>query len=179
MRRLRPALLAALTIGCVDGGPAVATDVDLARLEGRWHEIARVPREHDERCHDTVADYRLLSPDKLELVHRCRMGSSTGPISAFRAVASRDDEREPAKLSMAIGLYRGAYWVLEVGREYEYLVIGHPSRTMAWILAREPELADGRYDEILGLLEREGFGTHLLKKTPRSLGAAAELPVPR
>jgi apolipoprotein D and lipocalin family protein len=175
---LRPTLLAALAIGCVDGGPAVAADVDLARLEGRWHEIARVPRKHDERCHDTVADYRLLSPGKLELVHRCHMGSSNGPVSASRAVASRDDEREPAKLTMTIGLYRGAYWVLDVGPDYEHLVIGHPSRTMAWVLARDPELANDDYQELLNLLDREGFGTHLLRTTPRSLGIAAEWPTP-
>jgi apolipoprotein D and lipocalin family protein len=165
-------LLCLLLSSCGADDPTVAEDLELARLEGRWYEIARVPRDHDRHCHDTTADYRLTGPDQLELVHSCHVGSFSGPLKRFAAPAEVDDPAVPAKLSIQIGLYRGAYWVLEVGKGYEYAVVGHPSLTMLWVLSRDPTLDPAIYERILARAARQGFGTNLLQRTPQSLAGA-------
>ena len=118
-------LCAALSaFGCMEDEPEVETNFELLRFQGRWFEIARVPRNHDADCNDTVADYRLTSSERIELTHTCFAGSPIGTKREFRAVASVDDPSVPAKLSLQIGLYAGAYWVLDVGDAYDYAVIG-------------------------------------------------------
>ncbi len=155
-------------LACMDSGPAVAEHFDPARFQGHWYEIARIPRDYDARCEDTTADYRLVESGSLELVHRCRLGSKSGSVSELRATLDSDDPDAEAKLTIELGLYRGAYWVLDVGNDYEYAVIGHPSRAMAWILARTPEMEDDSYARALDLLTRQGFATQQLRLTPQS-----------
>ena len=159
---------ATLSVSACDADPKVASSLDLECFQGRWYEIARIPRDYDAACHDTVADYRLTRPGALELTHRCHLGSTTGPLSQFRAPATVDDPAVQAKLSLQIGLYRGDYWVLEVGPDYDYAVIGHPSLTMLWVLSRKPTLDPGTYRELVEHAQREGFATASLRMTPQS-----------
>ncbi|HEY6561806.1 MAG TPA: lipocalin family protein [Polyangiaceae bacterium] len=160
---------AALATACTEPGPAVEKNFELERFQGRWYEIARVPRDYDAHCHDTVADYRLTAHDRLEVRHTCFMKSASGPVHEFRAVATRDDPSEPAKLSLQIGLYAGAYWVLDVGERYEYAVVGHPSRTALWVLSRTPALAEPIWGHALSLAKSQGFNVEALRRTPQSV----------
>src|SRR5262245_46967791 len=112
-RSLGIVVLALASFGCMEDAPEVETNFELARFQGRWFEIARIPRDHDADCHDTVADYRLTSSERLELTHTCFAGSPTGTKRDFRATAHVDDPDVPAKLTLQIGLYAGAYWVLD------------------------------------------------------------------
>src|SRR5215475_10305263 len=134
-RRPRIAALAfvsALAAACSDREPSVAQNFELERFQGHWFEIARIPRDYDRTCVDTTADYTLSAPGKLDLLHTCHLGSATGALSQFAAPATVDDPATPAKLTLDLGLYRGAYWVLEVDKDYGYALIGHPSLTMLW-----------------------------------------------
>jgi apolipoprotein D and lipocalin family protein len=156
-------------LGCADRDPPVATNLDLVRFQGRWYEIARIPRNYDELCYDTTADYELAGPGALDFWHQCRLGSPLGRLSEFYAPARAEDPNVPAKLTLDLGLYRGAYWVLDVGRDYEYALIGHPSLTMLWVLSRTPKLDGEKYARALDLARRDGFSTDELVLTPQSL----------
>jgi apolipoprotein D and lipocalin family protein len=167
-RWLMSSCTALVAFGCMEGEPEVETNFEISRFQGRWFEIARIPRDHDADCHDTVADYRITSSEQMELTHTCFAGSPSGTKRQFRAVATVDDPSVPAKLSLQIGLYAGAYWVLDVGDAYDYAVIGHPSRTMLWILSRAPELDAATWNQALAVAQKQGFSTGLLQRTPQS-----------
>lgn len=166
LARLAPALL---SLCCSQRDPPVATNFEFERFQGRWYEIARIPRGYDELCHDTTADYELVGPNAFEFWHQCRIGASNGRLSEFSAPARAEDPSVPAKLTLDLGLYRGAYWVLDVDEDYEYAVVGHPSLTMLWVLARTPELDADLYAQALELARRDGFDTDQLVITPQTL----------
>ncbi len=169
IRRLLPlAALALGAFGCTNQEPSVAPNLELERFQGRWYEVARIPRDYDQRCHDTTADYRLVAPGKLELHHQCRLRSFTGALSEFVAPAEALDPKVPAKLTLDLGLYRGAYWVLEVGKDYDYALIGHPSLTMLWVLSREKTLPADVLDGLEQRATREGYDPNALVMTPMS-----------
>jgi len=169
MRKLLPALgvSALLFTGCTDDGPAVAQNFDLSRFQGHWYEIARVPRDYDLDCKDTVADYDLKGVSELEMRHSCASLSGKSGQN-FQASAVVDDAAVPAKLTLQIGVFSASYWVLSVGDDYEYAVIGHPSRTMLWILSRTPDLDAARYAAATELATARGFDVSPLQKTPQS-----------
>jgi apolipoprotein D and lipocalin family protein len=160
--------LGLLALGCAEREPSVAPELELERFQGRWYEIARIPRDHDRLCHDTTADYRLVAPGRLELWHRCHLSSAGGSLSEFRAPATVDDPEVPAKLTLDLGLYRGSYWVLEVGKDYEYALIGHPSLTMLWVLSRSASLPSETMRHLEDRASREGFSASALELTPQS-----------
>ena len=59
----------------------------------------------------------------------------------------------------------GDYWIIDLGTDYEYAVVGHPSRDYLWILARAPSLADPQYAAIVGRIAAQGYETARLVRT--------------
>ncbi len=49
----------------------------------------------------------------------------------------------------------GDYWIIELGDDYEYAVVGHPDRDYLWILSRTPSMDDVTYEYIVSRLRTE------------------------
>ena len=58
------------------------------------------------------------------------------------------------------------YWILELGENYEYAVIGTPSKKFLWVLSREKTLDQNLYEEILERRQADGYNVELLIKKP-------------
>jgi apolipoprotein D and lipocalin family protein len=161
---MKPTLLLAalLAIACQSAPPLDVAPVDLTRFQGKWYEIAKLPRITESGCEGTTAFYRLTKPDTLDVTHECRTGSGTRNVTASAIVADRD---VPAKLSLDVGGFWGDYWIIEVGASYEYAVIGHPSRDYLWILSRTPTLASTTLDGVLERARSQHFDVSRLDYT--------------
>ena len=59
----------------------------------------------------------------------------------------------------------GDYWIIGLGDDYGYAVVGHPSRDYLWILARTPSMSPDLYDSILRKLSDQGYDTARLVRT--------------
>ena len=62
-------------------------------------------------------------------------------------------------------LFWGDYWILDLGEDYEYVVVGMPSRKYAWILSRSTQLTPGMWDRTRQVLLRAGYDPEKLVKT--------------
>jgi apolipoprotein D and lipocalin family protein len=147
------ASLLPLAAGCYGETPPpeVAPDVDLARFQGKWFEIAKLPRATETDCTGTVASYWLRPDGELDVISECRVGAPGGPARSMTATARVPDRAMPAKLALEVHGFFGDHWILELGEHYEYAVVGHPSREYLWILSRTPSLDP---DSLTGILER-------------------------
>jgi apolipoprotein D and lipocalin family protein len=45
--------------------------------------------------------------------------------------------------------FYGDYWVLALGPDYQWVLVGEPSRKFGWILARDAKLDEATYNAIL------------------------------
>lgn len=162
----RFALACFLLIGC-NREPLDVARVDLPRMQGKWFEIAKLPRPSQAGCVGTTAEYRLATEGELLVVNECHLGSLDAPIERVKARAIVTDAAVPAKLSLDFGFAYGDYWIIEVGDEYEYAVVGHPSRDYLWILSREKSLPRTKLDGILSRAKSHGFATGALSYTPQ------------
>lgn len=162
--RSRLAVFGLLAMGC-QNEPLDVARVDLSRMQGTWFEIAKLPRPSQAGCVGTTAEYRLASSRELLVVNECREGSADGPLKRVAARAVVTDDAEPAKLSLDFGFAYGDYWILEVGDDYDYAVVGHPSRDYLWILSRGKTLAKDKLDAALGHARARGFPTGILDYT--------------
>lgn len=179
---------AALVIGGVAAGAAVyaladrnidaprtADFVDLGRYSGLWYEIARYPNRIQRACAgDATAQYTLLRNGRFAVVNTCR--NANGTLEHVRGTARVVDRRTNAKLKVTFYWpFSGDYWILDVGSDYEYAVVGVPGRDYLWILSRTPQLDPAAYNRIITRLEARGLDTARLVKTPQS-GALNPLP---
>jgi apolipoprotein D and lipocalin family protein len=140
--------------------------VDLARYLGTWYEVASFPQRFQRGCTATSATYSLRADGDLDVLNRCRDGTVTGPERRARGRARVVDRASNAKLEVSFFRpFWGAYWIVEIGPEYEYAVVGHPSRDYLWILSRTRAMDPAVYDRILERLRGQGYETERLVRS--------------
>lgn len=159
------ALGAIALAGCGHEPLEVAPHVDLQRFQGTWFEIAKLPRSTQADCTATTARYTLGADGDLVLQNECHLGQPSGPLKTHAMRAKVGDASEPAKLSLDIGGFYGEYWILEVGDDYEYAVVGTPSRASLWILARTRSLDPGTMRGIVDRATAKKFDASRLEYT--------------
>lgn len=161
---LRLALCGVLALSC-QSQPLDVAQVDLARMQGKWFEIAKLPRASQAGCSGTTASYQLKSANELLVVNECHEGGLQGPVKRVAARAVATDAAVPGKLSLDFGFAYGDYWIVEVGDDYEYAVVGHPTRDYLWILSRERSLPKRTLDGVLQRAQDRGFPVGILTFT--------------
>ena len=136
--------------------PTVA-HVDLQRYLGRWYEIARYPNRFEKQCdRDVTATYSLRPDGRINVLNACVKADGT-PYNAT-GWAKVVDTATNAKLKVTFFWpFFGNYWVLELGQNYDYAVIGEPSRGYLWILSRSPQMSPEQYASIISRLAARGY----------------------
>ena len=143
----------------------VVQSVDLTRYIGRWYEIARLPNSFQKKCADTVyADYTMREDGKIEVINRCRKAS--GEYTTAKGKAKIVDKKTNAKLKVTFFWpFYGDYWILDLGPNYEYAVVGEPGRKYLWILSRSPRMDDALFQQLLQKMAAKGFNTEMMIRT--------------
>jgi apolipoprotein D and lipocalin family protein len=163
------AALVGLICGCGADPPLdVARNVDLSRMQGKWYEIAKLPRITQTDCYATMGFYTQLSDGSLTIVNQCNVGGLDGPLDTVTMTATAPDPSTAAKLALQVGGFAGDYWILEVGSNYEYAVVGHPTRSYLWILSRTTTLDSATLQGVLGHAQGNQFDTSKLEYTPQT-----------
>ncbi len=173
-------LLASIALlGCTESTTArldlppleAVAKVDIERYLGTWYEIASYPQRYQEGCTGTTATYTLRDDGEIDVLNECRKDSLDGPEDVAEGRARVVDRTTNAKLEVSFFWpFWGDYWIIDLGPDYEYAVVGHPSRDYLWILSRTPTLDDGTYDAILGRLEEKEYPLDRLRKTVQPTG---------
>jgi apolipoprotein D and lipocalin family protein len=147
--------------------------VDLDRYLGRWYEIAKIPNRFQSQCiSDTTATYTHNADGTIAVVNRCR--TRGGEFVEARAIARVADARSNAKLEVSFFSLLGwrpvwgNYWVLALGPDYDYAVVGEPGRRYGWILARTPTLPDATRAHIDRQLRELGYQPELFENSLHS-----------
>ena len=160
------AVVAGALAGCAQDPPLdVAPSVDLSRLQGQWYEIAKLPRPTQADCVATTA-YWTRDGDGLDIVDDCRLHSFDGPHKTI-SMSARPLGEAPAKLGLDIGGFYGDFWILDVGPEYEWVAIGHPSRAYLWILARTAKPDAAVVAGVVKKMQDKQFDVARLEYTPQ------------
>jgi apolipoprotein D and lipocalin family protein len=130
--------------------------VDIERYAGKWYEIAKYPVVFENGCVDVTAEYTVLEDGTVRVVNTC--GSTDGGSRDIVGSATVTDPSTNAKLSVSFfGPFGAPYWIIELDEDYQYAVVGDPSREFLWILSRTPSLDEATLSGILDRLPDRGY----------------------
>ena len=131
--------------------------VDIDRYAGKWYEIAKYPVVFENGCVDVTAEYTVLEDGTVRVVNTC--GSTDGGSRDIVGSATVTDPSTNAKLRVSFfgPLFGAPYWIIELDEDYQYAVVGDPSREFLWILSRTPSLDDATLSGILDRLPDRGY----------------------
>lgn len=131
--------------------------VDLARYVGLWYEIGRYPNSFQKGCKASTAMYTLRPDGQIGVVNSCR-DEHDSRLREAKGRAWVVDKNSNARLKVSFFWpFRGDYWIIDLGEDYEYAVVGTPNRRYLWILSRTPEMRPVVLEKIFQNVEKQGF----------------------
>ncbi|KAK4727824.1 hypothetical protein R3W88_032741 [Solanum pinnatisectum] len=153
----------------------VVKNLDLKRYMGRWYEIASFPSRFQPKDGvDTRATYTLNSDGTVHVLNETWCNGKRGFIegTAYKADPNSDEANLKVRFFVPPFLpiipVTGDYWVLFIDEDYQYALIGQPSRRYLWVLSRRTCLQDEIYNQLVEKAKEEGYDVSKLHKTPQS-----------
>jgi apolipoprotein D and lipocalin family protein len=139
----------------------VVNHVEVEKYMGRWYEIATITMWFQKDCAGgTTANYELRDDGTVKVVNSCytsanKLKQSTG--RAWVVDTATNAKLKVSFLPFGLKLAGGDYWIIDLGPNYEYAVVGHPSREYGWILSRTKELPENTLKGIITRLKAQGY----------------------
>ena len=153
--------------------PAVAQNrpvaaLDLPRYSGVWHEIAHLPMFFQRKCKDRITATYAPRPDgTVEVRNACRTQDDRmeESIGVARPVAGEPGALKvrfaPGWLSWVPAVWAD-YWVVALDPDYQWALVGGPSRKYLWVLSRTPSMSKQVFDRIRAQATQYGYPTERL-----------------
>jgi apolipoprotein D and lipocalin family protein len=141
----------------------VVPHVELKKYLGKWYEITHLPTRFQEGCTDTTATYTLSEDGSISVLNECKR---RGKVRQAKGKAKVVDRNSGAKLKVTFFWpFYGDYWIIDLGKDYEYAVVGTPNRKNLWILSRTPQMDDKLLSQLIESVKSKGFDVTKLIKT--------------
>ena len=134
--------------------------VDLQRYAGKWYEIARLPNSFEKGLTCVTANYSLKDNGNIKVVNRGHKKADKQVVKQSTGSARVPNKDYPAKLKVSFFWpFSGDYWILALDDNYQYAMVGAPSRKYLWILSRTKQLDKSIVNKLLNQAEQAGFDT--------------------
>lgn len=155
------------------GRPAAAQpahavpQLDTHRFMTTWYEIARFPVRAERRC---LGDAMMLfapgdKRNTLQLVTSCSIAN--GNSESWNAHGKLDASGGGKLTISRIWPFHANYWVLAIGPDYNWLLLGAPNHKQLWVLSKTTTLTDDILADIQSRAAAQGFSPAKLVKMPQ------------
>ena len=162
------AILFALLLASSHPAPAqtvtAVPKLDLNRVMLPWYEIAGYPVKAQKHC---LSDIMVLfalgdKPNTLQVVTSCKIkGDNSDYWNATGKMGPAGDGT--LRLRHLLILHTN-YWVLALGADYEWALIGSPNHKSLWVLSKAAELSPDLLATIEAKAAAQGFDPTKLVK---------------
>jgi len=172
MKRLRTCLMmiaVAALIGCAGRGEPLepVSYVNLERFMGDWYVIAHIPTFIEDEAYNAVESYEL-DGDRIETTFTFRNERFDGPEKRYEPNAIVRDEESNAVWGMQfIWPFRSDFRIVHLDEDYATTIIGRNARDYVWIMAREPEISEATYNELVEKVADMGYELSELRLVPQ------------
>jgi apolipoprotein D and lipocalin family protein len=142
--------------------PTTVRYVDLKKYAGLWYEVAKIPNSFQDHCiKGTTAKYILKDDGEIAVINSCI--DEDGEVDDADGLARIVDKKTNAKLEVSffsIFGWRpiwGDYWIIGLDENYQWAIVGTPSRKYGWVLSRTPKLDETTMNNIFSIMKNQGY----------------------
>lgn len=144
--------------------------VDMNRYYGDWYVFANIPYFLEKGKVGTLDRYTLRPDGKMDNIFLFRKGSLDAPLQNWKGTAWVHNKQTNAEWRVQLFWpFRIPYLIIDLDPDYQWSVVGYPSRKLAWVLSRKPTLDEATYQGILKRLKDQGYDPARLVKVPQKL----------
>jgi apolipoprotein D and lipocalin family protein len=142
---------------------------------GTWFVIAVKPTVFETTCSNAVERYSFLKDSKKNDIDIDFQYNQNEPLtSPLKSLPQKGwvqgaDKTNSAEWKVSpMWPIKVPFQVIEVGKNYEYCVIGYPSRNYCWIMGRKPVMDDTLYSDLTKkLVEKHQYSLEGLRRVPQ------------
>ena len=157
MKTISSLFLSTFFIACAHAQPALETvkQVEIPRFMGSWYVIANIPTSFEKGATNAIEKYTWNEKkDRIDIDFTFHKDSPSGELRSIPQKGFIYNSTTNAEWRVQpFWPLRLAYLILELDSEYQYTVIGVPSRKYVWIMARTPQLNKETYDLLVERLK--------------------------
>jgi len=138
--------------------------VDIKKYSGKWYEIARLPNSFEKGLVCCTAEYGLRSDGRISVLNTGIKEDKMGKVSSITGKAWVPDPKEPGRLKVQFFWpFAAGYYIFHLDQEnYQYALVGTPSRKYFWLLARSPKIEESLYQELVDVARKNEFAVENL-----------------
>ena len=132
--------------------------VDIQKYLGTWYEIARLPNSFEKGLECVTATYTMKDNGKIQVFNRGHSIKKEHVSKSAKGTARVPDPKFPGRLKVTFFWpFSGDYYIMELDENYQYALVGDPSRKYLWVLSRSKTLDEAIYSKLLDHAKEEGF----------------------
>lgn len=149
--------------------PQCVPELDLQRYMGEWYEIGRYPNSWQKNYVAVRNTYRLRKDGKIDFQSVGRKDTFDGTFKEQNATAKVVSDTKNAQWKVCfLWPINANYWVIELGDNYEYSVVGQPDHKRLWIFSRERTMDSELRKDICSRLVGHGYKPKRIEWTAHS-----------
>jgi apolipoprotein D and lipocalin family protein len=147
---------------------SIVKELDAKRYMGVWYEIARYPHSFEKGLVGVTATYALRDDGMIDVLNEGYKDSLNGEHKTAHGKAKIPNPAEPGKLRVSFfWIFYADYFVLDLDKDYQYVLIGSSSPDYLWILSRTPKMNPEVYDRLTAKARSLGYDLSKLEKVPQ------------
>lgn len=160
------AALALLSAPAMAAAPQPTNKIDLAKMSGRWYEVARFYNHRQKDCFAAAADW-VRSGEGFSVTNTCRKGAVNGPVQTVKASARVVDPATNAKVRMTFMKVVGQeYWILDRAPDHSWFILATPGGNFIWLFSRQAQMPAAAKAAAVARIKELGYDTGKLLFTP-------------
>ena len=142
--------------------------VDLDRFMGDWYVIANIPTFLEKGAHNAVETYAMNDDGTIATTFTFRKDSFDGEEKEHNPKGFITNTETNAVWGMRfIWPIKADYRVIYLDDDYSATIIGRNKRDYVWIMAREPQLTDAEYQQLVDVVVAAGYDISKLERVPQ------------
>ncbi len=170
IRLLAIAALVSLLGACATERPELETVdfVDLDRFMGDWYVIANIPTFVEKGAHNAIETYAMNDDGTVDTRFTFYRDAFDGKYKEYNPRGFIRDTETNALWGMRfVWPFKADYRIIYLNDDYTQTIIGRQKRDYVWIMAREPEIPDDEYQELVSYLESVGYDVNDIQLVPQ------------
>lgn len=144
-------------------------NLDIQRFMGKWYVIAARATIFENGAHNSVENYFWNDREKrIDVDFTYRKDSFDGKLKRITQKAWIYNEKTKAHWKVQIiWPFKLDYIVVDIDENYQWVVVGVPSESYAWIMSRDWKMSDEQLNQIKQRLDNLGYSTKDISIVPQ------------
>jgi len=142
--------------------------VDLERFMGKWYVIACIPTILEKNIFNATETYQLERDGTISTTFAFRKRGFDGPKKEFHPRGFVQNRTTNAIWGMQfIWPIKADYRIIHLDSDYSSTIVGRQKRDYVWIMARQPQLSESLYQEMVNRVFEAGYDINRLLRIPQ------------